>query len=155
MKSEEKEKLFEMFKKILPNFDFIVLQDYNKGLLDKKMIKKIITEAKNKKKPVMVDPKNKNFIEYKGVKLIKPNLIEAMNFLKTKIKITNTSLEKACASIQKKLNSDWVVLSLGKDGLVVYQENKFYKINGVLKKEPDVTGAGDNVILHILISNFS
>ena len=144
--SKEKEKLFEMFKKILPNFDFIVLQDYNKGLLDKKMIKKIITEAKNKKKPVMVDPKNKNFIKYRGVKLIKPNLIEAMNFLKTKIKITNTSLEKACASIQKKLNSDWVVLSLGKDGLVVYHENKFYKINGVLKKEPDVTGAGDNVI---------
>ena len=71
-----------MFKKILPNFDFIVLQDYNKGLLDKKMIKKIITEAKNKKKPVMVDPKNKNFIKYRGVKLIKPNLIEAMNFLK-------------------------------------------------------------------------
>ena len=55
-------------------------------------------------------------------------------------------MEKACASIQKKLNSDWVVLSLGKDGLVVYHENKFYKINGVLKKEPDVTGAGDNVI---------
>ena len=35
---------------------------------------------------------------------------------------------------KKKLNSDWVVLSLGKDGLVVYQENKFYKINGVLKR---------------------
>ena len=145
-KSKEKEKLFEMFKKILPNFDFIVLQDYNKGLLDKKIIKKIISEAKNKKKPVMVDPKKKNFIEYRGVKLIKPNLVEAMNFLNTKIKITNSSLKKACISIQKKLNSEWVVLSLGKNGLVVYQQNKFYKINGVFKKDPDVTGAGDNVI---------
>ena len=152
--SDEKAKLFEMFKKILPNFDFIVLQDYNKGLLDKKIIKKIITEAKNKKKPVMVDPKNKNFIKYRGVKLIKPNLIEAMNFLKTKIKITNASLKKACISIQKKLNSDWVVLSLGKDGLVVYKENKFYKINGVFKKEPDVTGAGDNVICISSLSIF-
>ena len=41
------------------------------------MIKSILSAAKKYKKAVMVDPKEKNFIEYKKVKLIKPNLKEA------------------------------------------------------------------------------
>ena len=94
----------------------------------------------------MVDPKNKNFIKYQEVKLIKPNLNEAEKFLKKKIRITNSSLKKACLSIQKKINPDWIILSLGKHGLAVLHKKIFYKINGVFKENPDVTGAGDNVI---------
>ncbi len=145
-KSEKKEKLLNMIISNIPKVDLVVLQDYNKGLLDKNMIKKILLNAKKEKKPVMVDPKEKNFTNYQRVKLIKPNLKEATKLLNQEIQITNKALKKACVNIQKKTKSDWIILTLGKKGLCILCDGKFYREKGISKKNPDVTGAGDNVI---------
>ncbi len=145
-KSKQKEELLKKIIQKIPKVDFLILQDYNKGLLDKNMIKSILQEAKKKNKPIMVDPKEKNFSKYKGITLLKPNLKEAAKFLKEKIKLTNKSLKKASLNIQKKLQSEWVILTLGKDGLCILHNGTFYREYGLPKKEPDVTGAGDNVI---------
>ena len=144
--STQKEKLLKIILSNIPNVDFLILQDYNKGLLDKNMIKNILSGAKKYNKPVMVDPKEKNFIKYKGVKLIKPNLKEAEKLLKQKISLTNKKLREACLSIQQKTKSDWVILTLGKNGLCIFFDKQFYREYALPKKEPDVTGAGDNVI---------
>ena len=144
--SKNKEKLLKIIKSNIPKVDFLILQDYNKGLLDKNMIKNILAEAEKNKKPVMVDPKEKYFTKYKGVSLIKPNLKEATKLLQQKIELTNKSLKNACLNIQRKIKSDWIILTLGKNGLCVFFDGQFYRQNGVPKKDPDVTGAGDNVI---------
>ena len=142
----EKKTLLKKIKLHIPEVDFIIIQDYNKGLLDKTMIKSILSTAKKHNKEVMVDPKEKNFIEYKKVKLIKPNLKEAELFLNQKIKLNNKSLKKACEEIRIKTKSDWIILTLGKKGLCILNDGNFYKQNGQKKINPDVTGAGDNVI---------
>ena len=36
--------------------------------------------------------------------------------------------------------------TLGKKGLCIFFDGKFYREKGIFKKNPDVTGAGDNVI---------
>ena len=144
--SKQRERLLKMIISNIPKIDFLVLQDYNKGALNKHMITTIIAEAKNNQKPVMVDPKEKNFTTYKGVKLIKPNLNEASKLLNRKITITNKILKKAIVNIQEKTKSDWVILTLGSRGLCILHKGEFYRESGIPKKNPDVTGAGDNVI---------
>jgi len=145
-KSKRKEELLKKITSKIPKVDFLILQDYNKGLLDQHMIQKILKEAKRYQKPVMVDPKEKNFTKYQGIKLIKPNLKEAEKLLKQKIELTNKNLKKACLKIQKKIKSDWIILTLGKHGLCIFFEGELYREHALPKKTPDVTGAGDNVI---------
>jgi rfaE bifunctional protein kinase chain/domain len=54
--------------------DIIILQDYDKGVIDDNLINKIVDIADNI--PIVVDPKIKNFNFYHDVFLIKPNFNE-------------------------------------------------------------------------------
>ncbi|MGV8018832.1 MAG: bifunctional heptose 7-phosphate kinase/heptose 1-phosphate adenyltransferase [Ignavibacteria bacterium] len=53
--------------------NYIILQDYNKGVLTKPLIKKILAHAVKKKIKVLVDPKFENFFEFRETFLFKPN----------------------------------------------------------------------------------
>ena len=54
--------------------DIIIFQDYDKGLINKKLIDQVRSIKKNIF--IAVDPKFKNFNAYKNVDLFKPNLNE-------------------------------------------------------------------------------
>ena len=60
------EKLINRLKEILTNIDGVILQDYNKGVLNKLNIKNIIGVCNSFNIPVYVDPKEKNFFQYKN-----------------------------------------------------------------------------------------
>ena len=51
----------------MEDFDGIVISDYGKGLLTRRLIQTIVKKAKKSKKLIMVDPKLRNFFFYKGV----------------------------------------------------------------------------------------
>ncbi len=114
--------------------------------MSEKFIEQILLIGKKYKTPIMVDPKEMNFLNYKNIKLIKPNLLEAEKILNKKIKLNNPSLEKALKKITKKIKCEFIMLTLGKHGLCIYGNNYFYREKGVRKKITDVTGAGDAVI---------
>src|SRR4029078_10919940 len=64
--------------------DVGILEDYNKGVLTEAVIKIVISVCKEAGIVTAVDPKRKNFFEYRNVDLFKPNLKEvkeALNFL--------------------------------------------------------------------------
>ena len=143
---QQKKKLLKLIENEIYHTDFIIIQDYNKGLLDENFIDKILLLGSKHKKPIMVDPKEINLLKYKNVKLIKPNLLEAERMLSKKIIIDNELLKKDLEEIKKKINCEYVLLTLGKDGLCIYGENVFYREMGVNNKIVDVTGAGDTVI---------
>ena len=61
---------------MLTNIDGVILQDYNKGVLNKLNIENIIGVCNSFNIPVYVDPKEKNFFQYKNTRLVTPNLSE-------------------------------------------------------------------------------
>ena len=78
-------------KKLLENFyayvdtekpSLIILEDYNKGVLNEKVIKAVIEYCNSKGIPTSVDPKQKNFLAFKGCTIFKPNLKEVKEGLK-------------------------------------------------------------------------
>ena len=143
---KEKQQLIKLIKEKIHLADFIIIQDYNKGLMSEKFIKQILLIGKKHEIPIMVDPKERNFLKYKDIKLIKPNLMEAEKILNKKIKINNSNLKKDLKKIAKKIKCEFIMLTLGKYGLCIYGNNYFHREQGIKRKITDVTGAGDTVI---------
>ena len=142
----DKKKLIKLILEKIHLANLIIIQDYNKGLFDEKFIKKILLIGQKNNIPIMVDPKELNFLKYQKVKLIKPNLLEAEKILNKKIIITNTELQKDLKKIQKKLNCEFIIITLAEKGLCIYGDNTFYREKGIKEEIVDVTGAGDTVI---------
>jgi D-beta-D-heptose 7-phosphate kinase/D-beta-D-heptose 1-phosphate adenosyltransferase len=58
----------------LADADNVLFSDYDKGVLDNPQL--VISKARELGKPVMVDPKFKDFTLYRGATILKPNRLE-------------------------------------------------------------------------------
>ncbi len=130
----------------------IVFQDYNKGILTKDLIRKVIALANDKNIPVVVDPKKKNFGEFKNIDLFKPNLKELKEGLKMEADLgENSVLKNAVDKLHKRQNIKTILTTLSEKGVLIsskVSENKFEKhfIPAHVRVISDVSGAGDTVI---------
>jgi rfaE bifunctional protein kinase chain/domain len=139
-------RLLDYFKSRVDEFDGIILQDYNKGVLTSSLIKKVIQIAKVKEKLITVDPKFNNFFEYKKVTVFKPNRKEASDVLGYKIK-SDEDISLAGKRLLNKLHAKYVLLTLGEAGIAVFEKEKEEKrMPTKARKVADVSGAGDTVI---------
>lgn len=124
------------------NVDGIILQDYNKGLLTAPLIHKIIETANGSGIPTFVDPKEKNFFEYRHCTLFKPNNKEAMRATGQHI----IDPDKADSLIRQKLQHSVTVITLGKDGMYIHDGTAGNTYPTSARDISDVCGAGDTVI---------
>lgn len=140
------EKFNELLKK--EKFHGIIVQDYNKGVLTKKVIKHILLQSTKMNIPVAVDPKEYNFFEYQQIDLFKPNLKELAEALQMKIDPKNiNSLRKAAEELKRKNRFDNLLLTLGPHGIFIYtQKGDSFIVPARPIKTADVAGAGDTVI---------
>ena len=130
----------------------IVFQDYNKGILTKDLIREVIALANDKNIPVVVDPKKKNFGEFKNIDLFKPNLKELKEGLKMEADLgENSVLKDAVDKLHKRQNIKTILTTLSEKGVLIsskVSENEFEKhfIPAHIRVISDVSGAGDTVI---------
>ncbi|GMU86782.1 MAG: ADP-heptose synthase [Ignavibacteriales bacterium] len=143
---ETEDRLFHAFNAVVADVDGIILQDYNKGVLNESFISKVIALARKHDKLITVDPKFTNFFAYKDVTVFKPNRKEASDVLKMKIK-SSEDIEKACSLLMEKLNAEYILLTLGEEGVAVFgKEGVIRRMPTKARKVADVSGAGDTVI---------
>ena len=143
---EIEKEILNYIKKIISTVDGVILQDYNKGLLSKNLIKKIIKLANENDVIISVDPKNTNFFEYKNISLFKPNKIEVEKSFGHEIQ-NDKDLITAAEKLIKKLNARYLLITLGKDGMFIYnQSGEYWTIPTFSQEVYDVSGAGDTVI---------
>lgn len=145
-------KIISFFNDKIKEIDALILQDYNKGVLTNRIICEIIDIANKNNKIITVDPKFNNFYSYKNVTVFKPNRKEAEDALG--IKISNAAdIEKAGKLIQEKLNAKYVLLTLGEEGIALFENGKeLKKLPTKARKVADVSGAGDTVISTLTIA---
>lgn len=125
----------------------VILEDYNKGLLTKNVIEKVIGICKENNILTAVDPKRKNFFEYKGVDIFKPNLHEikeGLNILGEEI--SEKLLGEMHDLLTEKLQHKISFITLSEKG--VFYESGMEKaiIPTHIRSIADVSGAGDTVI---------
>lgn len=149
----EEKQLVESVRRVLDheNIDTIIFQDYNKGNLSKNVITEIIALAEKNRIPTAVDPKSKNFFEYKKVSLFKPNLKELNEGLGIDIDPGDKeNLKKACHKLNDKINSELIMITLSENGIYILGEmnglSGSHVVPAHLRNIADVSGAGDTVI---------
>jgi D-glycero-beta-D-manno-heptose-7-phosphate kinase len=149
LSSEEENALLNKVQSFIAQTDpnIIIFEDYNKGVLTESLIEKIIRLCREAGVLTAVDPKRKNFFNYKNVTIFKPNLKEVKEALNI---ITDSSNEESLRQVHDELNKtlqhhiSFITLS---DKGVFFQQNGFHKIiPSHLRNIADVSGAGDTVI---------
>ncbi|TXE82948.1 D-glycero-beta-D-manno-heptose-7-phosphate kinase [Campylobacter peloridis] len=137
----EDELIYE-FKKIIKDFNALILSDYKKGTLSDKVCKELINIANSLNIPVLVDPKGSDFSKYKNATLLTPNKKEAMNALG----VDNLdNLEFFIKKLKDDYNLKYSIITLSEEGIAVFDE-KLHIIPAKALEVYDVTGAGDSVI---------
>jgi len=140
------DKIIVYVKKIVDGMDAIVIEDYGKGVISARLLKEVLTIAKKKKKIITVDPKEEHFNYYKGVTAITPNHHEAAQATGIKVK-DKASILKIGKALLKKLNCEGALVTLGEDGMQLFQKSgSVTHIPTVAQEVFDVSGAGDTVI---------
>jgi D-glycero-beta-D-manno-heptose-7-phosphate kinase len=127
--------------------DVILFEDYNKGLINPKLISKVVELAKSKGIPTCVDPKKKNFNSYKGVSLFKPNLKELREGIKIDISADNINeLQRTVSSYRVKQKIETVLVTLAEKGVITNSRKVKEHLSAHIRSIADVSGAGDTVI---------
>lgn len=135
---------------ILP-YDGIVIADYNKGLLSKKIINLILDEADKENIPVYVDPKISNFFEYKNVRLFKPNTLEFQIAMDSEM--NSKELIERGKQFIKDCNAQILLITRGAKNTLLFYNNKIVDIPTVTQGVHDVSGAGDTVISSFMLAD--
>jgi D-beta-D-heptose 7-phosphate kinase/D-beta-D-heptose 1-phosphate adenosyltransferase len=131
---------------LMGDIDCVVVSDYGKGVVTSALMKRVVQEAKAKKKMVFVDPKLPNFRAYTGCTAITPNHYEAASFLGT-VPQRGERLKGIGKDIMKILGCEAVLITRGRDGMSLFIESgKVHNIPTMARDVFDVTGAGDTVI---------
>lgn len=129
------------------NIDAIIFEDYDKGLITGELISNTVSLAIQKGIITVVDPKKRNFHEYKGVNLFKPNLKELKEGLKTDIDPANMDqVGMAVNKLKKQLGAKALMLTLSERGVYISSEKGQRLIPAHKRDIADVSGAGDTVI---------
>ena len=142
------ESIIKLLADEFSNFDAVILQDYNKGLLNPHTIPKLIEIANNHDKPIYVDPKHKNFDLYTNIRFFKPNISEFRNHLKQ-----ISDFENDAFTFFHQINPDILMITKGADGASLFYNDQHYSIPTKAQHVHDVSGAGDTVISTFCLSD--
>ncbi len=139
-------KIIAQMEKAIPLHDAVILSDYNIGLLTDNVIKKAIELCKKFNKIIVVDSQ-KDLERFQGVTSMTPNQPDTEKFVGFFIKDKET-LEKAGKEMLSKTNAESVLVTLGGDGMALFEKNGNFEKIPVFNKTDvfDVTGAGDTVV---------
>jgi len=127
----------------LAEHDVLILSDYDKGTVSDPQF--FITAAKNANIPVLVDPKFKDFSQYKGATLLKPNQKEFMKAVGSWQ--SEAEFVEKCQMLISQLELEAILVTRGAGGLTLVQRGQ-QEIHLPARNSEvyDVSGAGDTVI---------
>ena len=125
----------------------IIFEDYDKGVITPGIIKHVVNKANEAGVITSVDPKKRQFMDYLGVSLFKPNFKEMKEGMKADFTPDNLSAIKGLIiKLMKDKQIDRVLLTMADAGVVIADENNFTHIEAEVRNIADVSGAGDTVI---------
>ena len=160
IRAATEQKLDKYIAATLKRFDAVIIEDYGKGVFTNALLGHIISRARQARTIITVDPKEDNFESYGGVTAITPNRKETQNairYLKMKdtsnafkvyhdALVTDADIKKAGYAILDHLGLESLLITLGENGMWLFEKNSDRHIPTVAQEVFDVSGAGDTTI---------
>ena len=135
--------LLPLFREALDDADIVVLSDYAKGTLTD--VTKLIASCKERRVPVLVDPKGLDFGRYRGATLLTPNQSE-FRAVAGPWSSEDEFYAKGEA-LRAELDLDCLLVTRGERGMALFaRDGSRYVLDAEAREVFDVTGAGDTVI---------
>jgi D-beta-D-heptose 7-phosphate kinase/D-beta-D-heptose 1-phosphate adenosyltransferase len=133
----------------LASADAVILEDYNKGVLVPAVIEATIQVAAERRIPVIVDPKFRNFFSYKGATVFKPNRRELEQALGAAVDLAHP---EALPATLARLDVEHLLLTLSEHGMaLVSRGGEITRIPTTAREVYDVVGAGDTVTAYLAL----
>jgi D-beta-D-heptose 7-phosphate kinase/D-beta-D-heptose 1-phosphate adenosyltransferase len=146
LSKEAADRVLEMVTTQLADVDAVLISDYAKGVIGKRIARQVITLAQRCGKIVVVDPKVHHFSLYKGATVITPNHHEALAFARLPAWGQEDLLAVAGKELLQKLEVQAILVTRGEAGMSLFEDGRATHIPAVTKEVYDVTGAGDTVL---------
>jgi rfaE bifunctional protein kinase chain/domain len=130
----------------LGDFQGVIISDYGKGVITKRLLDVLIPEARSRGMVLSVDPKETHFLNYRNVSLITPNVYEAGAAIGRRMS-DEKSLHEGGWELFDILTPDALLITRGENGMSLFKADRSYAhFPTVSRHVYDVTGAGDTVI---------
>jgi D-beta-D-heptose 7-phosphate kinase/D-beta-D-heptose 1-phosphate adenosyltransferase len=131
--------------KAMPKAGAVVLSDYAKGALTPRVIRAVIDAANKAGKPVVVDPKGRDYGIYRGATLITPNRQELADATHSSAQ-TDDQVAAAAAELGRRLGAKAVLVTRSEAGMTLVGEGAAIHVPAYPVRVRDVSGAGDTVV---------
>ena len=132
----------EAFARLTPAHGAVLFSDYAKGGLAH--IPAMISAALAASRPVLVDPKGSDYSRYAGASVITPNRTELQQVMGTWR--DDQELAAKAQRLRGELQLGALLVTLGEDGMTLFDDQGALHVNALAREVFDVTGAGDTVI---------
>jgi len=152
---KEEEQLQQSIATALSRYDILVISDYGKGLVSESLCQFLISQARQNRLPVIIDPKGKNWNKYTGADLITPNVKELSDIAGYAVDNEDTAIETAAREVIGLYRLTSLLVTRSEKGMSLVTPHESIHIPTQAEEVFDVSGAGDTVIaaLSICIAN--
>lgn len=138
--------VLKAFERSIGGFDAVIISDYDKGLLTRRVITEAIKIARAKKVFVAVDPQVKHFRDYAGSDIMTPNEKEASEGIGKPFPQSDEDAAAIADMIRGELKLENLLITRSQRGMAYFKDKQAVYLPTVAREVFDVTGAGDTVI---------
>ncbi|ETX07969.1 D-glycero-beta-D-manno-heptose-7-phosphate kinase [Candidatus Entotheonella palauensis] len=131
---------------LLPHVDGVICSDYHKGVCISDVLEPVFARARDMGRPVVVDPKSRDFTHYRGATVLTPNRFEAER-ASHRLLSDEAEVEAAGRWLCEQSQAEAVLVTRGPEGMsLILPAQAPLHIPPNAREVYDGTGAGDTVI---------
>lgn len=143
--------LIAQIERRVPAAGAVIVSDYLKGLVTRRLMASLVTVAEEHGVAVLVDPKIPHLDFYTGATLVTPNHHEAE--VATHMRIRNEDEAQRAATIfRQRAHCDGVLITRGEHGMWIACDGVEGHLPATAREVSDVTGAGDTVVATLALA---
>ena len=143
--------LIEQLESLAPSSGAIVISDYLKGTVTRRLMAAVVSAGQQHGLPVLVDPKIPHLDYYAGATLVTPNHVEAEIATHLRIR-TDDEARRAAAVFRERSRCDGVLITRGEHGMWLTCDDIEGQLPTAAREVSDVTGAGDTVVATLALA---
>jgi len=137
--------LISRIEQLSSSADAVLISDYLKGVVSPAVARAAIAAAKQRRIPLLIDPKVPHIDYYSGATVITPNHHEAEAVTHMRIRTGEDALA-AAQRFRERANCESVLITRGEHGMTLLGSTGNAQLAAEAREVADVTGAGDTVI---------